>query len=56
MKKIVRHEIYDSTGLIKVDEVEIDVPDLEEEINSKEEQVLQMYLELENLKSLRNDN
>jgi hypothetical protein len=51
MIQIVRHEIYDSTGLVKVDEIEIDMPTLEEEITSKEEQLLEMYKELELLKS-----
>lgn len=50
MIQIVRHEIYDSTGLIKVDEIEIDVPTLEEQIISKEEELLMMYKELELLK------
>lgn len=50
MKKIVRHEIYDSTGLIKVDEIEIDVPDVEEQIASKEDELLKIYEEIQLLK------
>jgi hypothetical protein len=56
MRKLVRHEIYDETGLVKVDEIEIEVPDIEEEINLKEEQLLEMYKELELLKQQRDAN
>jgi hypothetical protein len=50
MKQIVRHEIYDSTGLVKVDEIEIDVPDIEDQIESKEEELIKIYNEIKQLK------
>lgn len=50
MKQIIRNEIYDHTGLIKVEEIEIDMPDIEEEIQSKEEQLIKIYNEIQQLK------
>lgn len=53
MKKIITNDIYDINGFVRTEEIEIDVPDLEEEITSKEEELLRMYQELEILKQQR---
>jgi hypothetical protein len=53
MKKIITNDIYDINGYVRTEEIEIDVPDLEEEITSKEEELLRMYQELEILKQQR---
>ena len=47
--KIVRHEIYDDNGLIEVREYEVE-DTTEQDIKDKEEQLLQMYQELQRLK------
>lgn len=47
-------EIYDNTGLIEVKTVLVDEIPLEEQIKSKEEELLRMYKELERLKELNN--
>lgn len=44
--ELVRHELYDETGLIKVEFIEREVPDIEQEIADKEQQLLDMYAEL----------
>jgi hypothetical protein len=50
MKQLMRHEIYDSYKLLRVEEVEVDVPDIEEEIQSKEEELIKIYNEIQQLK------
>jgi hypothetical protein len=47
MKKLVRNEIYDSNGLVRVEETEIDLPSTEEIIAEKQAQLLAIYEELQ---------
>jgi hypothetical protein len=59
-KKIAREEIYESIDgvntLIEVVEKEIDVPTVEEIIAEKEAKLLEMYEEIQKLKSETNSN
>ena len=52
----VRTEIYDETGFVetKVEVVNMPIISIDEQIQQKEEQLLSMYEELQNLKSLKN--
>ena len=47
--KIIRQEIYDDNGLLEVLEYEVE-DTTEQDIKDKEEQLLQMYQELQRLK------
>ena len=47
MKKLVRNEIYDSNGLVRVEETEVDMPTTEELIAEKQAQLLAIYEELQ---------
>jgi hypothetical protein len=47
----VRNEIYDETGLVRVEFIEVDQPTQEELIAQKETQLLEMYQELQTLKA-----
>ena len=53
--KTIRHEIYDETGLIEVREYEIE-DNIENDIIEKEKQLLDMYKELQELKSRLENN
>jgi hypothetical protein len=53
--KIVRHEIYDDSGLVEVIEYEVE-DTLEQDIIDKEQQLLNMYNELQELKSRLENN
>jgi hypothetical protein len=46
----VRNEIYDDTGLIRVEYIEVEGPTQEELIAQKEAELLAMYAELKSLK------
>jgi hypothetical protein len=46
----VRNEIYDDTGLIRVEYIEVEGPTQEELIAQKEAELLAMYAELKALK------
>jgi hypothetical protein len=46
----LRNEIYDETGFVEVDFIEIECPTYEELIAQKEAQLLAMYEELKALK------
>ena len=46
----IRNEIYDETGLVRVEFIEVEVPTQEELIAQKEAQLLAMYEELKTLK------
>jgi hypothetical protein len=48
--KTIRHEVYDESGLIEVREIEVE-DTIEQEITEKEQQLLNMYSELQELKS-----
>lgn len=48
---IVRHEIYDENGLVKVEFIETEEPTQEELIAEKEAQLLALYEELKALKN-----
>lgn len=47
---IVRHEIYDENGLVKVEFIEVEEPSQEELIAEKEAQLLALYEELKQMK------
>jgi hypothetical protein len=46
----IRNEIYDDTGLIRVEYIEVEGPTQEELIAQKEAELLAMYAELKALK------
>jgi hypothetical protein len=46
----VRNEIYDETGLVKVEFIEVEEPTAEELVAEKEAQLLALYEELKALK------
>lgn len=46
----IRQEIYDDNGLVEVKFIEVDEPTSEELIAEKEEQLLKIYAELNELK------
>lgn len=46
----VRHEIYDNSGLVRVEFIEVNEPTQEELIAQKEAELLAMYAELKALK------
>jgi len=48
--KTIRHEIYDESGLVEVREIEVE-DTIEQEITDKEQQLINMYNELQELKS-----
>lgn len=50
--KIVRHEFYNENGLLEVHEVEVE-DTLEDLIQQKEDLLLQMYNEIQDLKKNR---
>ena len=57
--ELVRHEIYDDKGLVRVEFIETEVPDdvdIEQEIANKEQQLLDMYMEIQELKKIKTDN
>ena len=47
----VRNEIYDETGLVRVEFIEVDETPIETQIADKESQLLAIYEEIQNLKS-----
>jgi len=47
---IIRQEIYDKNGLIEVREIEVE-DDIQQQIIDKEAQLLQIYEEIQQLKS-----
>lgn len=47
----IRHEIYDENGLVEVQYIEVDEPTVEEQIAQKQEQLLQIYAEIQQLQS-----
>jgi len=51
--KQVTRETYDENGLVKTEIIETEVPDVNEEIQSKEEELLRVYAEIQALKELR---
>jgi len=53
--KIIRQEIYDDSGLIEVREYEVE-DTIEQEIADKEQQLINMYNELQELKSKLENN
>ena len=52
----VRTEIYDETGFVETKVEVVNMPSIriDEQIQQKEEQLLSMYEELQNLKALKN--
>lgn len=53
---LVRHETYDKNGLVKVEFFEDGLPSIEEQIQQKEEQLIQIYEEIQQLKLQQNNN
>lgn len=47
---MIRHEIYDENGLVKVEFIEMEEPTQEELIAEKEAQLLALYEELKAMK------
>ena len=47
----IRHEIYDETGLVRVEFIEVDEQTPEEIIAEKQAQLLQIYAEIQALQS-----
>jgi hypothetical protein len=47
---MIRHEIYDENGLVKVEFIETDEPTQEQLIADKEAQLLALYEELKAMK------
>jgi hypothetical protein len=47
---MIRHEIYDENGLVKVEFIETDEPTQEDLIAEKEAQLLALYEELKAMK------
>jgi len=47
----IRHEIYDENGLVNVEFIEVADPTTEELIAQKQEQLLQIYAEIQQLQS-----
>jgi hypothetical protein len=50
----IRNEIYDETGLVRVEFIEVEGPTQEELIAQKEAQLLALYEELKSLKEVEN--
>jgi hypothetical protein len=51
---IITQEIYDDSGLVEVRQLEVEVPDVTDSIIAqKEQELLDMYTELQALKELR---
>jgi hypothetical protein len=49
--KLVRQEIYDDNGLVDVVLIEQEVPDIEELISEKEQELIKIYEEIQKLKN-----
>ncbi len=54
--ELVRNEIYDENGLVRVEFIEREVENIEEQIANKEQELLNMYNELIELKSRLENN
>ncbi len=50
MKVKVKQQIYDDNGLVHIEEIEVEQTPIEEQIKSKEDELLKVYRELERLK------
>ena len=50
-KRLIRNEFYDETGLVRVEMIETDEPSPEDLIAQKEQELLQMYQEIQDLKA-----
>ena len=50
----IRNEIYDETGFVRVEFIEVEGPTQEELIAQKEAQLLALYEELKSLKGIEN--
>ena len=50
-KRLIRNEIYDENGLVRVEFVETDEPSPEELIAQKEEELIRIYDEIQALKN-----
>jgi len=50
MKIKVKQHIYDDNGLVHIEEIEVEQTPIEEQIKSKEDELLKVYRELEKLK------
>lgn len=50
MKVKVKQQIYDDNGLVRIETIEVDKTPIEEQIKSKEDELLKVFRELEKLK------
>ena len=50
------NEIYDQNGLVRVETIQVQVPDVEDQILEKEDELLRIYTELQELKNQREMN
>lgn len=50
-KKIIRNEIYDENGLVKVEFIEVEEQTQEEIIAQKEQELINIYNEIQRLKN-----
>lgn len=51
----IRKEIYDDNGIVKVEYIEVDEPTQEELIADKEDELLELYAELNELKESKTE-
>tara|TARA_R100001198_G_C5188333_1_gene182029 strand:- start:790 stop:957 length:168 start_codon:yes stop_codon:yes gene_type:complete len=51
----IRNEIYDDNGFVKVEYIEQDEPTQEELISDKEDELLRLYAELNELKESKTE-
>lgn len=51
--KQITQEIYDDNGLVRTEIIEVEVPEVDQQLQSKEEELLRIYAELQALKELK---
>jgi hypothetical protein len=51
----IRKEIYDDSGFVKVEYIDVDEPTQEELIANKEDELLELYAELNELKESKTE-
>jgi hypothetical protein len=49
--ELVRQEIYDDNGLVRVEFIEQEIPNVDELISEKEKELIRIYEEIQNLKN-----
>ncbi len=48
----IRNEIYDANGLVKVEFIEVDEPTTEELLSEKQNELLKIYKEIQDLQKI----